>query len=417
MQDSINKLARRSVLSLTVALATLAGVTVFSGYQTVSAQQADNSGPDPADANMAPADASQPDNSQLQQPQQPQQPEQQQLQPSTGGAPVYRAAPPSTPNDSQQPPDQYAPPADQQNPAAQSGNPSYENQVDAGQAALDDEQASAPPPALPTYDQPEAPAPNYIWTPGYWGYAPAGYYWVPGVWCSAPYYGALWTPGYWGFYNGFYRFHRGYWGPYIGFYGGINYGFGYTGLGYYGGYWRGSNFYYNTTVNRVNVSRVSFVYSRPVVVSNYSRVAYNGGRGGLTVRPNASQMVAMRQTRTPPMTMQLQNQRSAAQNRQQFYDQNRGRPAITAAPRPISADRGIQRPASQPTNQARPYQPQTRPDQPYNRPNQPQVQHYQPQQPQRPNEPRPQTTQRPAPQQRPQPQAKAQAPKSEEHPH
>ncbi len=147
-------------------------------------------------------------------------------------------------------------------------------------------EADQPPPDLPTYDQPEAPEPDYLWTPGYWGWSPVGYYWVPGVWCAAPYQGALWTPGYWGFYGGRYRFNRGYWGLYIGFYGGVNYGYGYFGTGYRGGYWNGPHFYYNRSVTRINVTRISYVYNRTIVVNNVTRVSYNGGRGGIAVRPD-----------------------------------------------------------------------------------------------------------------------------------
>ena len=98
-------------------------------------------------------------------------------------------------------------------------------------------QASEPPPPLPEYSQPPAPGDDYIWTPGYWSYANAGYYWVPGAWVLAPYVDALWTPPWWGYDNGYYHWHSGYWGPHIGYYGGINYGYGYTGRGYYGAYW------------------------------------------------------------------------------------------------------------------------------------------------------------------------------------
>ena len=98
-------------------------------------------------------------------------------------------------------------------------------------------QASQPPPPLPDYSQPPAPGDNYIWTPGYWDYANAGYYWVPGAWIVAPYVDALWTPPWWGYDNGVYLWHSGYWGPHIGYYGGVDYGFGYTGRGYYGAYW------------------------------------------------------------------------------------------------------------------------------------------------------------------------------------
>ena len=96
------------------------------------------------------------------------------------------------------------------------------------------------PPVLPVYEQPICPAPNNIWTPGYWAYGPEGYFWVPGTWIEAPQVGFLWTPGYWGWGGGVYLWHGGYWGPHIGFYGGVNYGFGYGGVGYAGGEWRPS---------------------------------------------------------------------------------------------------------------------------------------------------------------------------------
>src|SRR5215470_7258833 len=124
--------------------------------------------------------------------------------------------------------------------------------------------AVAPPP-IPVYAQPVCPGPNYIWVPGYWAWdADGGYYWVPGYWTLAPFVGALWTPGWWGWGNGVYLWHAGYWGRHVGFYGGIDYGFGYFGLGYVGGYWRSGGFYYNTAVNNVNVTIVNYVYNQPV---------------------------------------------------------------------------------------------------------------------------------------------------------
>src|SRR6266851_7755402 len=95
------------------------------------------------------------------------------------------------------------------------------------------------PPALPVYEQPPCPQEGYLWTPGYWAYGDEGYYWVPGVWVAPPQVGLLWTPGYWGWGGGVYVFHPGYWGPHVGFYGGVNYGFGYGGSGFYGGRWEG----------------------------------------------------------------------------------------------------------------------------------------------------------------------------------
>src|SRR5579884_409985 len=121
------------------------------------------------------------------------------------------------------------------------------------------------PPALPVYEQPPCPAEGYIWTPGYWAYGPYGYYWVPGTWVLAPQPGYLWTPGYWAWDGGLYYWHPGYWGPTVGYYGGIPYGHGYTRDGYRGGYWRDNHFYYNQSVNNVNVTRVTNVYNTTII--------------------------------------------------------------------------------------------------------------------------------------------------------
>src|SRR6185437_16501835 len=122
------------------------------------------------------------------------------------------------------------------------------------------------PPPLPVYVQPPIPAPGFLWTPGYWGYGEAGYYWVPGVWVRPPAVGLLWTPGYWGFAGGVYGWHAGYWGPHVGFYGGVNYGFGYGGVGFVGGEWRGSRFAYNTAVVNVNKTVIRNTYINNTVI-------------------------------------------------------------------------------------------------------------------------------------------------------
>ncbi len=200
-------------------------------------------------------------------------------------------------------------------------------------------QAQQPPPPLPEYSQPPCPGDGYLWTPGYWSYAPQGYYWVPGVWAWPPQVGFLWTPGYWGFFGGMYLFHDGFWGPYIGYYGGINYGFGYVGTGYQGGYWSGNRFNYNRSVNNVNITNVR-VYNRTINNTTMNRASYNGP-GGVTRQPLPAETAALRAERIAPVTMQLQQQRAAAQNRQQFASVNQGRPAILAATKPIPAGRPI----------------------------------------------------------------------------
>jgi hypothetical protein len=190
------------------------------------------------------------------------------------------------------------------------------------------------PPPLPVYAQPICPGPGYFWTPGYWAWDDDdGYYWVPGTWVVAPV-GLLWTPGYWGWGGGFYAWHAGYWGPHVGFYGGINYGFGYGGVGFVGGEWRGRSFFYNRSVTNVSVTNVTNVYNRTVVVNNRSATSFNGGTGGVQARPTHQEEGYGRERHTAPLNVQSQHERAAAGNRENLASQNHGRPAIAATSRP-----------------------------------------------------------------------------------
>ncbi len=185
------------------------------------------------------------------------------------------------------------------------------------------------PPALPVYAQPICPGPGYMWTPGYWAWNDdGGYYWVPGTWVVAPV-GLLWTPGYWGWAGGLYLWHAGYWGPHIGFYGGINYGFGYGGVGFVGGEWRGGAFFYNRSVNNVSVTNVTNVYNRTVVVNN-NTTAFNGGAGGVQATPTAAERAAENEPHQAALASQTQQEHLASQNRANFASENHGRPAIAA---------------------------------------------------------------------------------------
>jgi len=159
------------------------------------------------------------------------------------------------------------------------------------------------PPVIPVYTQPLCPGDGYIWTPGYWAYGPDGYYWVDGAWVEAPYAGALWTPGYWGYAGAVYVWHAGYWGPVVGYYGGVNYGFGYFGVGFHGGYWNHGAFIYNTAyahvgpgIHSVYVERVNGPDGRPFDGrpggAAFTRATVNEGPrgGGLAGRPAAPAM-------------------------------------------------------------------------------------------------------------------------------
>ena len=165
------------------------------------------------------------------------------------------------------------------------------------------------PPALPVYAQPAIPAPGYIWAPGYWAWGAAGYYWVPGTWVRPPAIGLLWTPGYWGWAGGAYAWHAGYWGPHVGFYGGVNYGFGYGGVGFEGGYWAHGAFFYNTAVNNVHGPRFANVYTKTVVNNvNVTRVSFNGGAGGTAAQPTPQDTAAMHEAHRPPTGPQTQHE-------------------------------------------------------------------------------------------------------------
>jgi hypothetical protein len=322
-----------------------------SGQTAADASQAPppDSASDPAAANLAPVS-----NATTAQP--------------AAQQPVASSAAPA-PADTSAPQQSAPPPAD---------NGSYSGDQGSDQGSYDDADygeapegyAPQPPPAMPEYQQPPAPGDDYLWTPGYWNYASAGYYWVPGVWVQAPYQGALWTPGYWGYTHGRYGFFHGYWGPHIGFYGGVNYGFGYVGTGYQGGYWNSGHFFYNRTVNNINVTIVHNVYNRTVIVNNNVHVAFNGGPGGIQLRPRPAEIVAIREPHAPPMTAQVQLQREASVNHAAFISVNHGRPATVVIEKPVVADRDvhpvvspaarnmrIQEPAARPVPAVRPNEP------------------------------------------------------------
>jgi hypothetical protein len=307
---------------LLVTALLLAGLTACNKTQNQSSDQAAGN---PADGNLAPVS-----------------------QPDAQTEPVSTTAPGSSYNQSAQDQNYYAPPSD-------AGD--YYGTM----------QASEPPPPLPDYSQPPCPGDDYIWNPGYWGYADTGYYWVPGVWVMAPWVDALWTPPWWGFDNGLYIWHAGYWGPHIGFYGGIDYGFGYTGHGYYGAYWNNGTVVYNRTVTNVDPAVVHNTYNYSVPNGRGNRASYNGGRGGINARPTPQEMAVSRDPRTTAVPAQVQHAREASGNRAQFVAGGHAKPAALTATRPLAtgyrtpqahppaaAMRTAQRPAPQNRAQAQP---------------------------------------------------------------
>jgi WXXGXW repeat (2 copies) len=198
------------------------------------------------------------------------------------------------------------------------------------------------PPVLPVYVQPPCPEPGLMWTPGYWGYGPDGYYWVPGAWVPAPYVGALWTPGYWGWGGGLYAWHPGYWGAHVGYYGGVNYGFGYMGIGFAGGVWHGGVFAYNTAIMHVGPGITNVYVDRNVVVHNTvvmnSRVAFSGGPGGINHPPTPEENQFSHEPHVAATSFQTQHESAAMHDTNAYASHNGGRPANLVASRPLQAE-------------------------------------------------------------------------------
>jgi WXXGXW repeat (2 copies) len=204
------------------------------------------------------------------------------------------------------------------------------------------------PPPLPVYVQPPCPSPGYVWAPGYWAYGDDDYYWVPGTWVLAPEFGLLWTPGYWSVVDDYFVWQAGYWAPHVGFYGGINYGFGYFGTGFVGGYWRDHDFFYNravTNITNVNFTNVynSRVYNDRTVNNSAAetRVSYNGGNG-VHARPTRAELAASHEARRGLTPSQRRQVESAQTLRTLRASVNHGVPPVAATNRPgVFAARGV----------------------------------------------------------------------------
>ena len=202
-------------------------------------------------------------------------------------------------------------------------------------AANPDKVAVAPPP-LPSYEQPAIPEKGYLWVPGYWAWRKSvpDYFWVPGTWVRPPQSGLLWTPPYWSQVEGGYAYHAGYWASEVGFYGGINYGFGYTGNGYQGGRWDNGTFTYNRTVNDLGSLDSTGVYDQAVAVEeNISRISYNGGEGGTAARPTEQQERLADEQHIGPTHEQQKQFELAAMDRALYSKLNNGEPGVAATRR------------------------------------------------------------------------------------
>ena len=143
-----------------------------------------------------------------------------------------------------------------------------------------------------------------------------------------------WTPGYWGWNGGLYIWYPGYWGPHVGYYGGVNYGFGYFGIGFVGGKWRGGVFDYNRAVMHVGAAHGwggNRVYEDRTVVG---RNTVGKQPRGLQRRAGRHQSSSPRRKRTrtmheqhmAPTSFQTQHDAAAMHNTNNYFSHNHGHP-------------------------------------------------------------------------------------------
>lgn len=192
------------------------------------------------------------------------------------------------------------------------------------------------PPSLPSYAQPPLSQAGDLWVPGFWAWREPipDYYWVPGTWVRPPRQGLLWTPPYWSRVDGGYMFHAGYWAQQVGFYGGIDYGYGYTGDGYRGGRWQNGVFSYNRAVNNLGSLDIANVYDEAVAADTRPvRVSFNGGSRGTAARPTAREEALAGERHVEATAEQQKHFELAAMDRALYSRLNHGEPGVAATAR------------------------------------------------------------------------------------
>src|SRR5207244_9302423 len=93
-----------------------------------------------------------------------------------------------------------------------------------------------------------------------------------------------------------------------------------------GGRWDGGRFFYNRSVNNVNVTVIHNVYNTTINERNVTRVSYNGGRGGINERPRPEEERAAHERHIPPVPDQRQHVQTARSDRQLRASENHGKP-------------------------------------------------------------------------------------------
>ena len=95
------------------------------------------------------------------------------------------------------------------------------------------------------------------------------------------------------------------------------------------------HFFYNRSVNNVNVTNIHNVYNTTVINNTtVNRVSYNGGNGGINARPRPEEEAAARERHIPPVAAQTQHVQAARANPELRASVNQGKPPVAATPKP-----------------------------------------------------------------------------------
>jgi hypothetical protein len=144
----------------------------------------------------------------------------------------------------------------------------------------------------------------------------------------------------------------------VGYYGGVNYGFGYGGIGFAGGMWRGGFFAYNTAVMHVGVgggwgnrTYVDNAIVQRTTIINNNHVSYNGGPGGINHQPTPEERAAEHEQHTAPTAVQTQHENTFRNDHNAYAKVNGGHPQQAALARPLAS---ANRPANNMQNHVNP---------------------------------------------------------------
>ena len=127
----------------------------------------------------------------------------------------------------------------------------------------------------------------------------------------------------------------------VGYYGGVNYGFGYMGIGFVGGVWAGGAFRYNTAVMHVGRG-IHNTYCRPTVVER-NTIVNNGtwltaaARAASIIRPPAGEADTRTSSTWLPHRTRRGTESAARTNANNYFNHNGGHPANAAMDRPMRA--------------------------------------------------------------------------------